>query len=108
MTNFRRHGDVNLHPIEKVSGKKIEHNGNYILARGEATNSVHTLSVENPLDLEVYIDDFGDTFYKLMGEGMITHTHDHETITIPPGIYKQIPERELDHFAENIEKKVKD
>jgi len=105
---FRRHGDVNLHPVDKTEGKLVKHNGQYILAEGEATGSIHLLSVDNPADLEVSVDNFGDTFYKLMSEGTITHTHDHETIKIPPGIYKQVPERELDHFADSIQRRVVD
>src|SRR3990167_10382281 len=98
MKKFYRHGDVNLHQVDKVFGKKIETHGKYILARGEATGSVHEISTKNPDNLEVYENE-GTIFVRVSEPAEVTHTHDHETITIEPGIYKQVPEREVDHFA---------
>ena len=105
---FRRHGDINLHPVKKVLGEKMKSNGSFVLAEGEATGSKHIIAVANPADLEVWKDALNDVYIKLNSVGTITHTHDHETITIQPGIYRQIPEREVDHFNESITRRVID
>jgi len=36
MGHFVRHGDVNLHPVDKVEGKLVKTNGSFVLAEGEA------------------------------------------------------------------------
>lgn len=107
MGHFLRHGDVNLHPVKQVEGKLVKTNGSFVLAEGEATGSKHILSVVKPEDLRVYKTEL-DTFYELLAPAKITHTHDHETITLEPGIYRQVGERELDHFADSVQRKVVD
>jgi len=109
-----RHGDVNLHEISeekwqeiKRTGKRIDHSGKVILARGEATGSVHELSVSNPAHLEVYEKD-GLTYLKVLEIAPLTHTHDHETLKVLPKPYVQVPEREVDHFQDSITRKVVD
>lgn len=101
-----RHGDVNLHEAMEVKGV-LKAEGKYILARGEATGSVHEISTANPNDLEIYEYE-GTILLKLSAPAELTHTSDHETLTIEPGIYKQVPERELDHFADSIARNVTD
>lgn len=109
---FRRHGDVNLFPItqeeyEKANGKIMEHKGKYIIARGEATNSTHQVCVEDKNDLEIKED--GEVrFVKVLKSALVTHTHNHETIKLEPGFYRQVQERELDHFADSVQRKVVD
>jgi len=111
---FRRHGDVNFHPItqeefEKAQGKICKHDGSYIVARGEATGSTHVVSVKNVKDMIIKETENGDRYIALLKEAIITHTHDHETITFPPNTYyKQTQEREIDHFANSIIRKVVD
>lgn len=101
-----RHGDVNLHPVTKVKGEEIKHNGKFVLAEGEATGSKHVLTCE---DLKVYREkDSGNTYVQLGSAGTLTHTHDHETLEVPVGTYVQVPEREIDHFADSVERKVID
>ena len=100
MKKFMRHGDVNLHEVSQLMGRKIETNGKYTLAKGEATGSIHEISVKNPDNLEVYEHE-GTIFLKVMEPAEVTHTHDHETIILQPGIYKQFSERELYHFADS-------
>lgn len=114
MNNFRRHGDVNLHPIspklaEKVRklGKVVDSDGSFIMARGEATNSTHDLTVKEPSQLIVREFE-GKTYYELLAPAIATHTHDHEPITVEPDFYVFIPEREVDHFANSITRKVID
>src|SRR3990167_3623879 len=103
-----RSGDVNLHEVKEARGKVLEHNGSWILARGEATGAVHTLIMDNPDDLIVQQDDNEDMFFTLKAEGRITHTTDHATVTAPARIYRQVPEREIDWFGDSVERKVQD
>ncbi len=107
-----RHGDVNLVEVTdsefkaaKKRGQIVKHNGKYILARGEATGSVHELSCP---DMELVQD--GETLWLRLGNsGTLTHTSDHETLKeIEPRIYRQLPEREVDHFADSVVRKVVD
>ena len=107
MKKFMRHGDVNLHEVSELKGKKIETKGHYILARGEATNSVHEIRVKNPDNLEIYEHE-GTIFLRVMEPAEVTHTSDHETIILQPGIYRQVQEREVDHFADSVIRKVLD
>ncbi len=114
MTNFRRHGDVNLHPVSpelagKVRrlGKVIPSGGHYIIARGEATNSTHDLTVKEP-DQLIVREFEGKIYYELLSAGTATHTHDHEPITIEPDFYVFVPEREIDHFAKSVVRQVVD
>lgn len=113
--NFRRHGDVNLFPVTEeqfnaATGKQIKHEGRYVLAEGEATNSEHVIAVVNPKNMQIKEDDLKRVWIALKEEATITHTHDHETITTPAkkSYYVQIPEREIDHFADSVERKVID
>jgi len=106
---FLRHGDVNLHEVEGLpGGETVEHDGTFILARGEATGSVHLLSVGTIGDLTIKRDADGRMYFQLLSAGTVTHTHDHETITLPPGTYTQVQEREVDHFADSVVRKVLD
>ena len=108
MNKPMRNGDVNLHPISKVKGEIVKHEGSFILARGEATGSLHKVIVKNREDLIVRRDNEGRMYFELLAEGELTHTHDHATTKIMPGRYVQVPEREVDHFADSIVRKVID
>lgn len=105
-----RSGDVNLRPISKLPEnlKVIDHNGSYITARGEATGSVHLLEVKNKLDMILMKDEQGNIYIELLSEATHSHTKDHETVRVMPGIYKQIQEREVDWFMDGITRKVVD
>lgn len=115
MTNFRRNGDVNLHPISAKEADKIRKvckviktNGEYVMARGEATGSLHKIMVDKPDDLIVRQSEIGEIYIEVLAPAKNTHTHDHKTTTVIPGIYIQVPEREIDHFADSVERKVID
>lgn len=108
MKQFRRNGDVNLHEVKEAKGKVIKHNGTFVLARGEATGSIHSIKVKNPQDMIVQRDDLDHIYITLTAPAELTHTNDHETTTIFPAIYIQVPEREKDWFAEGIVHKVVD
>jgi len=105
---FYRHGDVNLHPAKEIKGKAIPHDGNYILAHGEATGSVHNIAVKDAKDMVIYETENGERYIKLLKEALLTHTTDHLPLTIQPGIYHQVQERELDWFSEGVERSVID
>lgn len=112
---FRRHGDVNMFPITEEEfnsskGMLIKHKGKYVLAEGEATNSLHEISVKNPDNMILKQCDNERLMIAIKNEeATITHTHDHETITAPKhSFFVQVPERELDHFANSVERKVID
>ena len=109
-----RHGDVNLVEVSATAfaaaqrrGQTLPQTGRHILARGEATGSVHELSVASPDQLELVQD--GETLWlKLTGPGTLTHTSDHETLIVKPRHYVQTPEREVDHFSDSVVRKVVD
>lgn len=111
---YFRHGDVNLHPITEAQYKALVgeikgHSGSYILAHGEATGSVHEVHMKDRSNLEV--KDLGGRLAIALREeaATVTHTHDHKTIELPPlTFYVQVPEREIDWFAEGVERKVID
>mgnify|MGYP001559871991 CR=1 FL=1 len=105
-----RSGDVNLRPTDKLPEnlKIIEHNGSYITARGEATGSIHQLKVADPQKMKIMQDEKGNTYIQLLDVAEHSHTSDHETIKVMPGIYKQINEREIDHFNDSVVRRVVD
>ena len=107
-----RHGDVTIVEVSeeayqaaKARGQVAPEAASYVLARGEATGSVHALAVEQPDQLEIVQE--GETLWlRLMTEGRLTHTSDHEPLTIAPGRYRQVPERERDWFADAVRRVV--
>lgn len=109
---FRRNGDINLIPVKKSDipqdAKIVKHNGSFIMARGEATGSLHTITVERPQDLIIKEDAQGRRYFEVLAEGKLAHTSDHETTVILPDVYVQVPEREVDHFSESIVRRVID
>lgn len=115
MSNYRRHGDVNLHPITQehylaLSGEVKKHAGHFIIARGEATGSTHEVHVADINNLEVKELQSGRLALAIRNEAAtVTHTHDHETIELPAQTYYvQVPEREIDWFAEGVTRNVID
>ena len=112
--NFRRNGDVNLHEIteaefKRVQGEIIKHNGSFVLAEGEVTGSKHFLKVKNPYNLTIKKDIAGNTYFQIDEIAELSHTHDHAPTLTPAKVwYKQIAEREIDHFAGSVVRKVQD
>lgn len=95
---FKHQGDIPLYPFTgKVSGKKLTHDGSFILAYGEATGHNHTISVARPEDLEIVQTD-GGYILTLKSEGVIRH-QEHLPIVLPPGKYRSGHEREKDWFS---------
>ena len=92
----KRHGDINLSPVTKSEGEIIKHNGTFIVAHGESGHK-HVLTVSNPNDLTIRKDINGDMYFELLSDGLLSH-EEHKTLTVRPGIYKKIVEREFDWF----------
>jgi hypothetical protein len=104
--NKLRHGDINLHPVKTTEGEVVKHNGSFVVALGETTGHAHRLTVKNPNDLVIKKDAHG-YFFELFSEGELTH-EEHKTIKVAPGKYRQVQEREVDHFAGSITRRVVD
>ena len=94
---YLRHGDINLHKVNKIEGEIIKHNGSFVVAEGETTGHKHRLMVENKKDLVIRKDSKGNFYFELLADGELTH-EEHKTLIVPKGIYKEIREREVDHF----------
>lgn len=102
-----RHGDINFHPVEKISGKAVKHNGVYVVGYGSTTGHSHTLTVKKPSDLTVKKDEKDEYYFYLLSDGKLTH-EEHKTIVLPKGKYQQFQEEEVDHFAGSVTRKVID
>lgn len=96
MTTYR-HGDVNLHPTKEIKGEVTKHTGSFVLAEGEVTGHHHVLKVKDINDMTIHVDG-GDHYITLRTEGTLVHP-EHKPLTIPPGTYKQVGEREKDWFS---------
>lgn len=102
-----RHGDINLHGVEKMEGEIVKHDGTFILGLGETTGHRHILTVEKPQDLIIKQDKAGNYYFELLAEGKVSH-EEHKTLVVPPGIYRKFQEEEVDHFANSVTRKVID
>ena len=78
---------------------------------GEASNHFHVLTAPSKTSFKVYTDTFGNKYYALDEDCVLTHelgvsgkTADHEPIIIKKGIYKQVQEREVDIFSKCVRK----
>lgn len=105
---FIRHGDVGLYRITKeeyqlIQGKVISNQKKFSIKEGEATGHNHVITADE-MELKLMPD---MTYALKIGDAIITH-EDHKQLDIPGGYYRQIDEREIDWFAEGIEKKVVD
>ena len=90
-----RHGDLPIHPVseKEVKGEVVKHNGSFVLALGEQTGHKHVITCER---MTIRQDAHG-YYLSLDSEATLTH-EEHQTITLPPGIYFQGHEREHDWF----------
>ncbi len=102
MNEIYRNGDLVFRPVRNMEGKIVNHNGSFILARGEVTNHCHRITAER---MEIRQTEDGRFYLALESEGVMTH-EDHETITIAPGIYEVGHEREMDWFSKAVRKVV--
>lgn len=100
-TKPKRHGDVNFHVLKAtkdVKGEVIEHNGSFVVELGGATGHKHVLTVADPKNLVIRETSDHKFYFELLSEGELSH-EEHKTITIPPGRYIKVREREKDWFS---------
>ena len=102
-----RHGDICFHPVTKIEGKVIKHDGSFVVGLGETTGHKHILTVSRPEDLIIRQDAKGDYYFELLSVGKLTH-EEHKVIEVPAGIYHKFQEEEVDWFAQGIVRKVLD
>ena len=86
-----RQGDVLLVPVaEMPSGRTVEADGGrLVLARGEATGHHHSVAVE---DGEL-VDVAEGVFLRIMAPTPLEH-QEHAPITLQPGVYRVLRQRE--------------
>lgn len=101
-----RQGDVLLVPVDEVpaglSGVPRE-NGRLILAHGEVTGHAHEI-VDDRAELYgtpnlegglISVDEAAELYLLVHGDGPVELVHDeHATITVEPGAYRRIRQRE--------------
>jgi len=88
-----RQGDVLLKSISKLpkSAKSVKsENGKFVLAHGEVTNHAHTVC---ELDGALFIGEGNQLFLKTDAGCDLLH-QEHGPITVDPGIYEVIRQRE--------------
>ena len=112
MANIIRHGDVMLVEVEKVpnSAKLVTKANEFVVAEGETTGHRHVIVIDRPqVKLsETFIKAWQDAetrYLEVTAPAIIKH-EEHKTITIAPGTYKQIQEREKDWFSMVVKKVV--
>lgn len=88
-----RHGDLFYKRVESIKGEKTFEGERFTLAEGEATGHHHVLTAPK---IEIY-DDGGQRYVNLASTGTLTHP-EHGVITVEPGTYIEIREREFDYF----------
>jgi len=100
--NNYRHGDLSYHKIDKLPDglKKVEHDGNFVLARGEHTGHKHVVTAPRK-EMNIYQDAEGRYVLEIKEAATIAH-EEHSTITLQPGIYIQETELERDPFLDAI------
>jgi hypothetical protein len=86
-----RQGDVLIVPVGHVpaSAKSRKTGTRVVLAEGEVTGHAHTVSA---VDAELFVDEV-EMYLKVNTETGLTH-EEHATITLPPGDYKIVRQRE--------------
>lgn len=105
---FKHQGDIPFFPYKgKKNGLKTNHNGSLVIALGEHSGHKHVLTVANPNDMQAWKQLEGGWIITLKTEAQLTHNQ-HGPLTIMPGTYRVGQEREVDWFAEGIERKVID
>lgn len=104
MNKIYRHGDLILRLVDKTEGKKIKHNGSFVLAEGEASNHKHLLTAPQMI---VRQTEDGKYYLDMVKEGALSH-EEHKTLIIPPGTYEVSREQETDWFANGVTRKVVD
>lgn len=102
--NIYRHGDVLIQEVKTVpEGAKTTKKGKEVtIALGEATGHHHTLYGNLPIELLEYKE---SRYLKIQEEVSLKH-QEHYCLTICPGTYEIVVEREHDYFTNEIKKVV--
>lgn len=107
MKKLFRHGDIPVYEVSEVTGEKVKHEGSFILAEGETTGHNHVISVPSVDDMEIFSTPEGGYYMRLKTEASLVHP-EHKELIIPAGTYYVGKEREVDHFAGSVTRKVID
>ena len=96
-----RHGDLMFYPIKSMPKGKVHKTKSYVVAEGETTGHKHVLASDQ--DIEVIVkeigDDLAETYLEVKAPSKLTH-EEHRTLTLDPGKYKVIREREHDYLKQ--------
>lgn len=93
-------GDVLLQQVKQIpTGTKARTPGTrgHVLAEGEATGHAHVIDATEGLELREAPD---GTLYARITSAVELRHEEHQTVTVPPGVYKVGKVQEFDHFAE--------
>lgn len=99
-----RQGDILLVPTSRIpadlSAVPVDR-GRVVLAYGEATGHAHLLDPRDAVLLASDMREMAERFLRVERETQLLHAHvdtlkpgDHEPLTIPPGDYRVIRQRE--------------
>ena len=86
-----RQGDVFLEPIESLPKGLKKHTGKLILAYGEVTGHCH--EIKETKSVSAFVDKDGALYLDVKRKTYLEH-QGHSTITIAPGKYKVVRQRE--------------
>lgn len=109
---YKRHGDISFYEIskkefDKLKGEKVKHNGSFVLSEGETTGHKHVITATDILDMDIFKIEDGGYVFQLKSEGSVVH-EEHKKLKFSPNYYRVGKEREVDHFAGSITRKVID
>lgn len=97
--NIFRHGDLLFYPVDKFPQGKSQKVKSYVVAEGETTGHKHVLASDQ--DIKVLVKDISDnlaeTYLEVKAPAKLTH-EEHKTLTLDPGKYKVVREREHDYL----------
>lgn len=106
MTEVIRQGDVLLVPVDEIpaDAEPVRRSkGRLILAEGEVTGHHHAIAEP---DVELLETKAKEVFLSVMAAPALLVHEEHSTLTVPPGTYRVIRQRE--YVAPEIQRRVAD
>ena len=97
--NIYRHGDVLIKQIEELPRGETKKVTSQVLAWGEVTGHHHTLSCAEAFTVMQGFNE--QKYFELTEPATLTH-QEHHALTIAPGAYEIVMEREHDYFNEEM------
>ena len=91
-------GDVLLYSVTTLPTGLVKAKDN-VVQEGEFTGHAHRLNLQSG-DTELLLDEATNTKYLNVKSATMLSHEEHNTIVIPPGLYKTDIVQEYDHFAE--------